>query len=1133
MSQTVFSHLIVVSLLATGFAGAAPSEAPYEPLPPAGAVVPAHVHDKPSGSSAGDSPTPRPSACVTDATAFPYHFHAVYAYPTDVGNRATTMAPKIRAAIEQSNGNLDDNASLSGATATYRMLCEVDLTIKVSTLALSTTSAETTGSSWRNDLGAAGFNAPGAKYVGFLDIESSASVGCSASQSDIDTLTLENPNNFGSTIELERGECGWEDPDGGAFMHETGHSMGNVFNSAKGSDKAGHCLTATADTMCKSSPLGQSCAMPRYDCGQDDYFNPAPAPTNYLADHWNVGSRLNRYVQLGGAGNKAPELRSVSCTPYPATAAQSVSCAFQANDDGWGVAYSVNWGDGSPVQRIPPSGFAIPGIATSASHTWAVGGAYAVTVAAIDTDAPASSTPTSTYCMRITPFTTTAPCAPLALAPAPGNGAVTLTWGSLGHGGSAITSYKVYRGTSNPPTTLINSGGCGNLGAVLTCTDSGRTNGVTYYYAVKATSAAGTSALSNVVGATPVAPTVPISPWVVQTPGDDSVTLTLQPRSNGGSALTGYKVYRALTSGGQGGTPYATIGPVPTWVDTGVTNGQTYYYIVKATNAVGDSLPTLEYASTPVGPPSPPVVVVKPGNARTFVQWQRPVDTGGAPIHQYDVWGGPTSSPASMTFLYRLELATVNWWTETDLANGVPRYYFVRAMNEGGFSADSNVVGATPAVNSYADAPSGLMALAVLGGHINVSWSAPSETGGNTITGYRLYRGPSVDGLLPLATIGVNTSFSDQSVVVGTPYTYAAVAITATGEGQFSSTSNAVPTSATVPDAPGSVIALAGDTQVRISWTPPADGGSPVTWYRLYRGTSPGVLSTWWYVPAGNTSTIDAQRINGVAYYYALRAQNTMGVSVQSAEVAVTPSPNPPTPPLALAAAPVNQQVALQWSAPLYDAGNAVTNYLVYRSTTPGAFDYGTTIWGSQTTSTIDPTAAAGITYYYQVTAVNSVGQSTPGNEVTATITLPALLFVCPATTIVAGTNPNPGCSNMRSSDPAAALLTEDGGATKKKFDQTHYSDGVGPAGSIHTLTIRARAATNPETLNVKVWNGAAYVTQLSILSTDTSFTEKTYTLTTPEWNGGSPRIEFVDAQQTSDGGVSTWEIDYVMVVTS
>jgi hypothetical protein len=71
------------------------------------------------------------------------------------------------------------------------------------------------------------------------------------------------------------------------------------------------------------------------------------------------------------------------------------------------------------------------------------------------------------------------------------------------------------------------------------------------------------------------------------------VRLTWQaPATNGGTALTGYDLYRRTGSGS-----YAlvkSLGNVTTWKDTATTSGTTYTYMVKAKNSVGASAPSNE-----------------------------------------------------------------------------------------------------------------------------------------------------------------------------------------------------------------------------------------------------------------------------------------------------------------------------------------------------------------------------------------------------------------------------------------------------------------------------------------------------------------------------------------------------------
>jgi kumamolisin len=96
-----------------------------------------------------------------------------------------------------------------------------------------------------------------------------------------------------------------------------------------------------------------------------------------------------------------------------------------------------------------------------------------------------------------------APSAPQNLKATAGSAAVTLTWTSS----ALATQYTVYRG-------LISS--TSGLSAIATVsansyTDTNLTNNTTYYYAVKASNNAGTSAFSTVVSAQPAPPSLAIT----------------------------------------------------------------------------------------------------------------------------------------------------------------------------------------------------------------------------------------------------------------------------------------------------------------------------------------------------------------------------------------------------------------------------------------------------------------------------------------------------------------------------------------------------------------------------------------------------------------------------------------------
>jgi len=121
------------------------------------------------------------------------------------------------------------------------------------------------------------------------------------------------------------------------------------------------------------------------------------------------------------------------------------------------------------------------------------------------------------------------------------------------------------------------------------------------------TSAPGRSGIV-VITYTPVPPTtapdVPTS--LAATAGTSQISLTwTAPTSDGGSAITNYKIYRDTSSPAT--SLLATIGNITSYTDNNVVTGTTYYYRVKAVNALGDSAYSNEDSAvaTPACPTGP------------------------------------------------------------------------------------------------------------------------------------------------------------------------------------------------------------------------------------------------------------------------------------------------------------------------------------------------------------------------------------------------------------------------------------------------------------------------------------------------------------------------------------------------
>jgi hypothetical protein len=189
------------------------------------------------------------------------------------------------------------------------------------------------------------------------------------------------------------------------------------------------------------------------------------------------------------------------------------------------------------------------------------------------------------------PMQNPSPAAPTGLKATASSGQVALTWTAS----TGATSYKVYRSTSQ--------GGEGatayQTGLTATAfTDTGVSNGTTYYYQISAVNTVGESARTVEVSATPQVPPPAAPTGLTAAAGNAQVTLTWTASTN----ATSYDVFRSTTAGAEGTTPFRTGLTATTFTDTGLTNGTTYFYQVRADNAGGASGLSAEASATPKAP---------------------------------------------------------------------------------------------------------------------------------------------------------------------------------------------------------------------------------------------------------------------------------------------------------------------------------------------------------------------------------------------------------------------------------------------------------------------------------------------------------------------------------------------------
>ena len=106
-------------------------------------------------------------------------------------------------------------------------------------------------------------------------------------------------------------------------------------------------------------------------------------------------------------------------------------------------------------------------------------------------------------------------------------------------------------------------------------------------------------------------------------------------------------------AGKESATPVNGVVPITgtTQVVTGLTDGTTYYFTVKAVSAYGTSAASNEASDIPSGSPTAPqTVVITPGNSSAALSWKAPASTGGSDIIGYNVYY-TTVAPSATTGL--------------------------------------------------------------------------------------------------------------------------------------------------------------------------------------------------------------------------------------------------------------------------------------------------------------------------------------------------------------------------------------------------------------------------------------------------------------------------------------------------
>ena len=493
---------------------------------------------------------------------------------------------------------------------------------------------------------------------------------------------------------------------------------------------------------------------------------------------------------------------------------------------------------------------------------------------------------------------TTLPGVPASLEVTPGIKQLTLSWDEPAETGTvAITGYVVeYKEEAAPvwdtlPTVAAVSGTTTYETIIISLTDNTK-----YEVRVRADNGVTLQEQDNYNWADDTGTTLPGAPENLEvTPGNEKLTLRWEePAETGNVNITGYKVQYKDSSVADWDSPTGVTEVSVSGLTreiTSLTNNTTYDVRVRADNGVtSDNYNWVTGSDTPVPNPRIGIITVKTKSQIGA--------TLTVTIEDFDF-----DKEQTVHLRHRVKSPPGTWQYATPQITGAGSVDFDLVSLSGNtvyeveawLVADTNDIAEYElTTSSVVPDPPTITDIEHGDRNLTVTWTKPDD-GGSQITGYKVQwtvKGQNSWTSKTVSDPNALEGSTDPVLTNGTEYTVQVIAFNSVGDSQPSNHMHETPSRK--PYAPTIQSVTPGPKQLVVTWSEPANGGDPITNYKVEYKEQ--VAPSWTLHKEVDQNTFTetiGSLTNGTTYAVQVSAKNINGYGDPSPERTDTPRPEP------------------------------------------------------------------------------------------------------------------------------------------------------------------------------------------------------------------------------------------------